>query len=167
MRSTVLALAAGLALAAPSFAAAPAPKKPVDIQRFMGRWHEIARTPNANQKGCTKATMDWASLGKGRFSVVQACTKPSGRKTWKGSATIADARTNAKLTLSLMGGVIKQEYWVLDRADDYSWAIVGTPGGNYVWVLSRTAAPAAAERSAILARVKALGYDTARLEQSA
>jgi len=166
MRSTVLALGLSLALAAPAFAGAPAPKKPIDIQRFMGRWHEIARTPNANQKGCTKGTMEWASLGKGRFSVVQACTKGSGRKTWKGTATVADARTNAKLQLSLMGGLIKQEYWVLDRADDYSWAIAGTPGGNYVWVLSRKASLTDAERAAVLARVKALGYDTARLEQS-
>jgi apolipoprotein D and lipocalin family protein len=64
--------------------------------------------------------------------------------------------------MSFLGGLKKQEYWVLDRADDQSWAIMATPGGNFVWLLSRKPAMDAAAKAAALARVKALGY--AKLE---
>ncbi len=167
LQSTVLAavLAAGLTAAGAAGAAAPQPRKSLEIDRFLGRWHEIARTPNFNQKGCKSGTAEWGRGEEGRLTVVQKCVKSSGdTKTWSGSATIVDTDTNAKLRMSLLKGLIKQEYWVLDRADDYSWAIAGTPGGNFVWVLSRKASLAPAERTAVLNRVKALGYDTSKLE---
>ena len=64
--------------------------------------------------------------------------------------------------MSFLGGLRKQEYWVLDRADDQSWAIMATPGGNYVWLLSRQPVMSPADRTAALARVASLGY--AKLE---
>jgi apolipoprotein D and lipocalin family protein len=30
------------------------------------------------------------------------------------------------------------DYWILELADDYSWAVVGSPDRNYLWILSRT-----------------------------
>lgn len=51
---------------------------------------------------------------------------------------------------------------MLDRADDQSWAIMATPGGNYVWLLSRRADMPSDIRAAALSRVRALGY--AKLE---
>jgi apolipoprotein D and lipocalin family protein len=159
------AAVAMIAVAGVASAEAPQPKKAIEIDRFLGRWHEIARTPNMNQRGCKAGTADWGRSAGGGLTVVQRCTKAGGEtKTWSGSATIVDASTNAKLRLSLLKGLIKQEYWVLDRADDYSWAIAGTPGGNFVWILSRKASLSVAERNAVVARVKALGYDTGKLE---
>ncbi|HQR87920.1 MAG TPA: lipocalin family protein, partial [Caulobacter sp.] len=53
-------------------------------------------------------------------------------------------------------------YWVMDRADDYSWAIVGEGSGKYLWLLTRKP-PTDLEREALTARAKAMGYDTAML----
>jgi apolipoprotein D and lipocalin family protein len=64
--------------------------------------------------------------------------------------------------MSFLGGLKKQEYWVLDCADDRSWAIMATPGGNYVWLLSRKAVMDPAAKTQALERVRALGY--AKLE---
>jgi apolipoprotein D and lipocalin family protein len=170
LRTGLVGLCAGLLLAAAVQAAAPQPAKPVDIDRFMGRWYEIARTPNPNQKDCWAATTDWVRKAGNRFSFVQTCRRgsPDGpKKVWQGAATIADPRTRAKLDLSFLGGVIKQEYWVLDHADDYSWAVVGTPGGNYVWLFSRQPSVSEAERAQLLQQVRALGYDTGKLQFAA
>lgn len=169
LRSGLFGLCTGLLFAAAVQASAPQPTKPIDIDRFMGRWYEIARTPNPNQKDCWAATMEWARKND-RFSFVQTCRRgsPDGpAKVWQGAARIADPRTRAKLDLTFLGGVIRQEYWVLDRADDYSWAVVGTPGGNYVWLFSRKPAVSAAERERLLQRVRALGYDTGKLQFAA
>jgi len=51
---------------------------------------------------------------------------------------------------------------VLDHADDQSWAIMATPGGHYVWLLSRQAMMDPAAKADALARVRSLGY--AKLE---
>jgi apolipoprotein D and lipocalin family protein len=68
------------------------------------------------------------------------------------------------MRLSFFGGMVRQEYWILDRADDGSWAIMATPGGNYVWLLSRRPALDGATRARLLGRIAQLGYNTGRLQ---
>jgi apolipoprotein D and lipocalin family protein len=65
--------------------------------------------------------------------------------------------------MSFFGGLVHQEYWILDHADDDSWALMGTPGGNYVWLLSRRPAMPPASLAAALARAESLGYTPSRL----
>ena len=50
----------------------------------------------------------------------------------------------------------------MDHADDYSWAIVGEGSGRYLWLLSRQP-PTDADRTALIARANALGYDVGML----
>lgn len=164
----LIGLAVAALLGAAAEAAAPRPKKPIQMDRFMGRWYEVARTPNARQKGCFAASAYWAKDAKGRISVLNSCRKgsPTGREdTVRATVRRVDG-PGAVIEMAFFGGVINQEYWILDRADDYQWAIMGTPGGNYVWAFSRKPNPTAAERSGLLRRVKALGYDVGKLEMA-
>jgi apolipoprotein D and lipocalin family protein len=162
-----LALAAALLAAAPmASAAAPEPASQVELTKMTGRWYEVARTPNAMQKACEAATADWTRAGAG-YSVVQTCRRgaPDGpKKEWKASATPVDPVKNAKFKLSFFGGVMNQEYWVLDHRTDQGWLIMGTPGGNYVWLLSKAPQLTASVRAQAIARIKQLGYDTSKLE---
>lgn len=168
MRLFASALTAVVLLAAtPVLAAPPAPpSKRVELTAMMGRWYEVARLPNKMQRGCTAGTSDWTRAGEG-FSVLQTCRKgsPTGPASeWKAKAKVADPKTNAKLQMSFFGGVVKQEYWVLDHRPDQGWLILATPGGNALWLMSQKPNLPAGVRSQALARVKQLGYDTARLE---
>lgn len=163
----ILAAAAMLAVASPVLAAPPAPPtKKVELTSMMGRWYEVARLPNKMQNGCQAGTSDWTRAGEG-FSVVQTCRKgsPSGPTSeWKAKAKVADPKTNAKLQMSFFGGVVKQEYWVLDHRADQGWLILATPGGNSLWLMSQRPTLNAAVRAQALSRVKQLGYDVGRLE---
>ncbi|CAN5433318.1 lipocalin family protein [soil metagenome] len=164
MRILPIVLAASL-IATHALAAAHPPSKPVSAAFYTGKWYEIARTPNAGQRDCEAATTQFTSKGASGFSVVQICHKGSASgppKTFNTTGAIVAQTQNAKFKMSFLGGLKKQEYWVLDRADDQSWAIMATPGGNYVWLLSRDAVMSPAVKAAALARVKALGY--AKLE---
>ena len=168
MRSLSIVIAASLlATQAPSLALAAAkpPSKPIAASFYTGKWFEIARTPNSGQSDCQAPTTEFTGKGDGGFSVRQICRKGSASgaaKTFNTTGSILAGTQNTKFKMSFLGGLKKQEYWVLDRADDQSWAIMATPGGNYVWLLSREAVMSPAAKAAALERVKALGY--AKLE---
>ena len=165
------AVAVAVALFPPVFQAkadAPAPTKSVDLQRYAGRWYEVARVPNHFEKGreCDGPTADYRQDASGAVTVVQTChqNSPTGPvKAYHAKAEILDPGTNAKFKLTFFV-VVAKEYWVLDHAQDYKWAIVGDPTGQYLWFFSRQAALASGVKDTLLARARALGYDTARLE---
>lgn len=143
--------------------AVPQPAKPVEISRYLGRWYEVARYEQSFQKDCEGVSADYALRDDGKISVLNRCRKPDGKiKDATGRAKIVDSATNAKLKVSFFGPFYG-DYWVLDHADDYSWSIVGEPSGRYLWLLSRDAAPGKERLDALIARARALGYDTSML----
>ncbi len=164
---TAFALAGALALAAlPALAAAPQPARPISTAFYSGTWYEVARTPNSNQKDCQAPTSRFTSAAGGKYLMTQTCRKgsPSGAaKVFKAEGQIVPGSGNAKFKARFFG-VVNQEYWILDANAEGGWAIMATPGGNYVWLMSRKAVMVPAAKAAAIARIKALGYNTARLE---
>ena len=55
------------------------------------------------------------------------------------------------------------DYWIVDLSDDYSYAVVGHPGRDYCWILSRNPTMAEATNRSIVARLHVQGYETSRL----
>ena len=146
--------------------AVPEPKKPVDLQRYLGRWYEIARYEQSFQKGCEGVTADYALREDGGIDVLNRCRKPDGTASEaRGRAKVVDKATGAKLKVSFFGPFFG-DYWVLDRAEDYSWSIVGEPSGRYLWLLHREASPSEAEVTALIALANELGYDIAMLRRT-
>jgi len=166
---TLSVLFALTVLAAPSArATAPAPNKPVELQRYVGRWYEVARVPNHFEKDrlCDGPTADYNQGADGALSVVQTCheNSPTGpTKVYRAAARILDPGPNTKFRLTFFK-VVTKEYWVLDHAPDYGWAIVGDPSGEYVWLFSRQPRAPQGLRDSLVARARALGYDIGKLQ---
>jgi apolipoprotein D and lipocalin family protein len=142
----------------------PQPAKSVDLERYAGRWYEVARYDMRFEKGCEGVTAEYSKRPDGLIRVLNTCHQGAVDgpvKTSEGKAKVVDTSTNAKLKVSFFGPFFG-DYWVLDHADDYSWSIVGEGSGKYLWLLSRKP-PTDADRAALTARAKALGYDTALL----
>jgi apolipoprotein D and lipocalin family protein len=141
----------------------PQPAKSVDLQRYLGRWYEIARYEQWFQKGCEAVTADYSLRLDGSIDVVNRCRKPDGTAgKARGRAKVVDKATYAKLKVSFFGPFYG-DYWVLDHADDYSWSIVGEPSGRYLWILAREPTPPEAKVTDLIRRVQSMGYDTSRL----
>ena len=167
MLTRILISAAVLALSGASAALAePAPAKHrIEISEMMGRWYEVARTPNSLQRGCEAGTSDWTPTRQG-FAVVQACHKgrPDGPVAeWKARAKVADS-SNSIFRMTFFGGLISQEYRVLDHHPDQGWLILSTGDGKYLWLMSQKPTLSAAVRAQAIARIKQLGFDVGRLE---
>ncbi len=137
----------------------------VDLDRYLGVWYEIARLPNRFERDCEGVTAEYSRRADSLISVVNSCRKgaPNGKlAVAKGRARIIDQSTNAKLEVSFFGP-FWGDYWIIDLAEDYSLAVVGEPSGRYLWVLSRTPSLDQVRLNAVLARLRALGYDTSKL----
>ncbi|HEX4181587.1 MAG TPA: lipocalin family protein [Caulobacteraceae bacterium] len=144
----------------------PQPAKALDTNRFVGRWYEVARMPNKIQADCATSLADWSHDGGSAFKVIQTChvDTPTGpTKVWRAAGHILDPATNAKFRMSFFGGLISQDYWVLDRGDDYSWIILSTPSPKFLWIFARRPATSPELKAAMVGRAKAMGYDVASL----
>ena len=141
----------------------------VDLQRYLGKWYEIASYPAWFQKGCTGSTAEYSLMAEGKIQVVNRCRKGSldgSLKESKGKAEVADTATNAKLKVWFFWP-FKGNYWIIDLNPDYQWAVVGEPSRKYLWILSRTPTMDEAVYQGILGRLPQKGYDPARLRITA
>lgn len=142
----------------------PQPAKAVELDRYLGKWYEVARYDMRFEKGCEGVTAEYSKRPDGLIRVLNTCRQGAVDgpvKVAEGKAKVVDTATNAKLKVSFFGPFFG-DYWVMDHADDYSWSIVGEGSGKYLWLLSRKP-PTDADRAALTARAKALGYDVTML----
>ena len=156
----VLAGAASAAIATTAVAT-----KSIDPQRYVGRWYEVARIPNSFQRDCQAATSDWTKQDDGQYAVVQTCRtgSPSGPpKIWRGAGKVLDP-VKAQIRIGFFGGFIKQDYVVVDRADDYSWCILSTATPKFFWIMSRRAVISPQQKAQLVARSRQLGFDVGPL----
>jgi len=145
----------------------------VDLTRYAGRWHEIAKIPNRFQKKCARATTaDYALRDDGRIDVINRCIKKNGNlNEASGVARIVDSDSNAKLQVSFVSlfgwHLFWGDYWVIGLDKDYQWAIVGHPKRKFGWVLSRTPQMDAATLDEVFGILEDQGYDRDAFETSA
>lgn len=143
-------------------AAVPQPAKPVDLNRYAGLWYEIGRYEAGFQRGCEAVTATYTLREDGLVGVLNTCRQDGldGEvRSAEAKAKVVEGSGNAKLKVSFFGPFYVGDYWVLDRADDYSWSIVGEPSGRYLWLLSRSPQPSPQVRETIMNRARDLGYD--------
>jgi apolipoprotein D and lipocalin family protein len=137
----------------------------VDLSRYLGSWYEIASFPQSFQRGCTGTTATYTLREDGDIDVLNRCRKGSlegEEDTALGRARVVDHATNAKLEVSFFRP-FWGDYWIIQLADDYSYAVVGHPGRDYLWILARAPTMAPETFAGIEAHLKAQGYETARL----
>ena len=47
----------------------------VELPRYMGKWHEVARLPMFFQRGCVESTAEYSIKDDGAVSVINRCLK--------------------------------------------------------------------------------------------
>jgi apolipoprotein D and lipocalin family protein len=142
----------------------------VEIDKYLGRWYDIASYPASFQKGCHCTTADYELVpGKKYIRVTNRCIKFKGNRSKltvaSGKAFVINDSTNARLKVQFFWP-FKGDYYIIGLADDYSWAIVGHPGRKYLWILSRESYMPADVYNNALKIVKQKGYDVNRLQKT-
>ena len=146
----------------------------IDLSRYAGRWYEIGKYPNRFQKQCVaNTTANYTIKKNGRIEVLNECVKKDGTTVKAvGEAKIGDKSNNAKLKVRFAPGFtsflpfVWANYWVIDIAPDYSYSVIGEPGRDYFWILSRSPEMNTATYQSILRRAETMGFDPNRVEKT-
>ena len=144
----------------------------VDLTRYAGLWHEIARIPNRFQTRCAwGVTADYAVRADGRINVVNRCYDGSGKvEEAQGLARVEDTASNARLKVSFFSILgwrpVWGDYWIIGLGDNYEYALVGAPGRNYGWILARERKLDESTLKKIFTQLREQGYDPERFQMT-
>ena len=146
----------------------------VDLQRYLGRWHEIAKFPNWFQRKCVSDTSaDYSLLPDGSVRVLNQCRLQNGEMEQAvGAARQVGGPSSAKLEVRFAPAWLSMlpfvwgDYWIVDLDEGYQLAAVSEPRREYLWILSRTPAVDPSRYAALLRRLAAVGLDVGKLERT-
>ncbi len=113
--------------------------KDVDIQRYLGKWFEIARYDHRFERNLVGVTATYSYRKDGKIKVVNSGYRKTldGKKSEAiGKAKIPDPNIPSKLKVSFFLWFYG-DYYILELDDDYQWAVIGSSSDNYLWILSR------------------------------
>ena len=140
----------------------------VDLDRYLGKWYEIALYPNWFEEGCFRSTAFYEKLEDGKIKVTNQCRMHSAEGKLNeaiGTATLADLKTNAKLKVQFFWP-FKGDYWIIDLDKDYQYSIVSEPGRQYLWILSRTPDMDNQTLETLKEKIRQKGFDLAYLKMT-
>lgn len=146
----------------------------LDLQRYQGRWYEIAKFPNRFQRQCISDTSaDYSPLPNGKTRVLNQCRNSQG--SWENAIGVAqqiEASLGAKLKVRFAPEWLSflpfvwGDYWVIDLDDKYELVAVSEPERKFLWILSRSPFLSDARFDEITGRLAAMGFDITMLEKT-
>jgi apolipoprotein D and lipocalin family protein len=139
----------------------------LDLSRYLGTWYEIARFPNFFEKGCVGVTATYSKGEGNEVVVLNRCLqdKLDGEvKRANGKAWAPDPKQPGKLKVQFFWP-FSGDYWVLEVGEQYEYAVIGSGKRSSCWVMSRTPTMDPTLYADIVTRLKARGYEVAKLEK--
>jgi apolipoprotein D and lipocalin family protein len=135
--------------------------KPVDnfeISKYLGKWHEIARTDNSFERGCTKVTANYKLRSDGGIEVINECFNDNKLKQIKGKAYFKESSHIGSLKVTFFWPFYGN-YYVVYIDESYSHAIVYGGNPKYIWILSRNEKITKTKLDYLLLKIKDLGLN--------
>ena len=167
MKFQNLIIVLSLSISTAALMAFPKTVKGFDLNSYLGKWYEVASTKPYFQRDCACVTADYNLKSNGRVSVVNTCRK--GGPEGEFSSIEGEARTSllpARLKVSFGFPAFFSNYYIIDIAEDYSWAVVSGFFKNPIWILSRTPDMDESILGGIMDRLDDKGYRTERISST-
>ena len=109
----------------------------VNLERYAGKWYDIAHLPARFMTGCECTTAEYGITGKNYVTVKNSCRKSGKWTSITGKAFTVSGTGNARLKVQFFWP-LKGDYRILALDENYQYALVGTNNRKYLWILSRT-----------------------------
>ncbi|KAG4946997.1 hypothetical protein AAZX31_15G195200 [Glycine max] len=146
----------------------------LDLERYMGRWYEIASFPSRNQpKDGVNTRATYTLRNDGTVQVLNE-TWSNGKRghiegtAFKSNRTSDEAKFKVKFYVPPFLPIIPVtgDYWVLFIDGDYQYALIGQPSRNCLWILSRKPHLDDEIYNKLVQRAKDVGYDVSKLHKT-
>ena len=162
----LLVIAAALFLSAcTGMPAGVAPVKDFELNRYLGKWYEVARLDHSFEKGLEQVSAEYSLNPNGSVKVVNRGYSTTKNK-WSeavGKAKFVQDPATGYLKVSFFGPFYGS-YVVFDLdKEGYEYAFVSGPDLSYLWLLSRNKTVSSEVKASFLKQAKAIGFDTSKL----
>ncbi|WP_430929730.1 lipocalin family protein [Pseudoalteromonas rubra] len=111
-----------------------------ELNRYLGKWYEIARLDHSFERGLTRVTAQYSMREDGGVKVINRGFN-AAENQWReaeGKAFFVNQDDEAYLKVSFFGPFYgAYVVFELDH-DNYQYAFVSGPDTEYLWLLSRT-----------------------------
>lgn len=116
------------------------PVENFDLNRYLGKWYEIARLDHSFERGLERVTAEYSMRDDEGVSVVNRGYSIEDRE-WKvaeGRAYFVEEENKGYLKVSFFGPFYgSYVVFEIDR-EGYEYAFISGPDRSYLWLLSRT-----------------------------
>lgn len=136
------------------------PVKEFEVDRYLGRWYEIARLDHSFERGLERVTAEYSLEQDGSITVINRGYSAEQDK-WKeatGRALFVNTADEAHLKVSFFGPFYSSYVvFELDK-QNYQYAFVSGVSTNYLWLLARTPDVDESLKKRFIARAEELGF---------
>jgi apolipoprotein D and lipocalin family protein len=143
----------------------------IDLRRYAGTWHEIARLPESFEAACDGQPSAHYALRGDRIEIINRCPGRAGReRVSRGVARVVPGSGNAKLKVTMLPSWLQwlpfawADYWVLYVDERYDAALVGHPDRRHLWILSRSRSMRPEQLAALMRFAGDLQFPVERLQ---
>lgn len=138
------------------------PVKKFDINKYLGKWYEIARLDHSFERGLVKVTAEYSLRDDGGVKVINRGFSVAENR-WKeaeGKAYFVKGQDEGYLKVSFFGPFYgSYVVFELDK-ENYQYAFVSSNDTSYLWFLARSPNVNKELLDRFVKRSKALGFDT-------
>ena len=135
----------------------------LDINRYMGKWYEIARYNHFFEKGMTHVYTEYSLQPDGKIKVINRGIKDGKPKEIIGKGKQPSPKEHpGQLKVSFFLWFYS-DYYILELDKDYQYALVGSSSSDYLWILSRTPQMPQVVLDNLLQKIVLRGYDLSKL----
>lgn len=138
--------------------------KPFAVERYLGKWYEIARFDFRFERGLNNTTANYSLNNDGTVKVINRGFD-FGKNQWKqsvGKAKFVSSKDEGKLEVSFFGPFYSG-YNVIALDADYKYALVCGKNRDYLWILSREKFIPENIKNEYLSLAKRYGFDVSKL----
>jgi apolipoprotein D and lipocalin family protein len=138
---------------------------PFDVNRYLGKWFEIARLDHSFERGLTDVSATYTLKPNGSLEVINRGfnTKKDEWKSATGRALFTGSANQGSLKVSFFGPFYGGYHVLVLDQTGYQWALVAGPDRDYLWILARTKELAPDIRDQLVAQAKKMGFATDKL----
>jgi apolipoprotein D and lipocalin family protein len=135
------------------------------LEKYLGKWYEIARLDHSFERGLTKVTASYSLREDGGVKVINQGYSVNENR-WKkveGKAYFVKKSDQGYLKVSFFGPIYGSYIvFELDH-ENYQYSLVCGPDKSYLWILARSPELDIKTKENLIAKATALGFDTSKL----